>query len=188
VSFREDPAFAVDLTYQSPPVFALTFGGRDVGREIFTQWHQELGRVDMEERLRLTVVKGIDRAHPHAYRVIVGPGHMAFPTEVRYATFVNRIHQMDAEISENLDRFLQARDTVGAFLLAPAFAPSDFDGSQAPDIDFGLGIRVRYVHVRQALEVGPNDLEAVSIHKDDDLIIPEEVENAPVRAQLTQGS
>jgi hypothetical protein len=178
-------AFVVDLAHQAPPVLALIFGDHESGRQIFTQWRRELGRVDSEERLSLTVVRGIDRAHPHAYRVIVGSDPKAFPTGTRFAAFVSRIHKMDAGTSENLDRFLRARDIVGALLLAPAFAPSGFDGSQTPAIDFGLGIGVHHVHVRQAWEVGRNDLEAVAI-RGDDPIIPENVENPPVLALLSE--
>lgn len=179
-------AFAVDPAFEAPPVLALIFSDRDAGREIFAQWRQELGRVDVEERLRLTVVKGIDGAHPHAYRVIVGSDHTAFPTDVRFAAFVSRIHRMDAGTSKNLDSFIKARDTVGALLLAPAFVPPGFDGSQSPSIEFGLGIGVHHLHVRQAWEIGPNDLEAIAIHESDDPIVPENVEDPPVRALLSK--
>ena len=167
-------------THQSPPVLGLMFKNRDAGREIFAQWRQELGHVDQQEQLRLTVVRGIDKAHPHAYRVIVGSDPTAFPTNTRFANFVSRIHRMDAVTSENLDRFLRARDAVGAFFLAPAFVQPDFDASYAPDVDLDLGIGVRFVHVRQAWEIGPRDIEAVAIHEDDDPLIPEGIETPPV--------
>jgi hypothetical protein len=137
------------------------------------QWRQELGDADVQERLRLTIVRGIDRAHPHAYRVIVGSDHTTFPTDTRFVALANRICQMDAVTPENLDRFLRARDVLGVFFLAPAFVPPDFDGSQVPDVDMDLRIGVRSVHVREAWEIGPNDIESVAIYEHDDPIIPD---------------
>jgi tetratricopeptide (TPR) repeat protein len=177
-------AFATDPTHQSPPVLALIFRNHDAGREIFKQWRQELGTVDVQEQLRLTVVRGIDRDHPHAYRVIVGSDHTAFPTNTRFVTFVSRIHRMDAATSENLNRFLQAHEAVGALSLAPAFASSDFDGSQAPNFGFELSIGIHQVHVLQAWEIGPDDVEAVAIHENDHPIVPENIETPPVNGIL----
>ena len=130
-----------------------------------------------KERL---VVRGIDKAHPHAYRVIVGVNPMAFSIGSRFVTLVNRIHRMDATTSDNLDRFLSAHTAVGALYLAPAFAPPDFNGSRAPEVEMNLSISIHYVHVRNAWEIGPKDIDSVAIHEEDEPLIPENVENAPV--------
>ena len=118
-------------------------------------------------------MRGIDRAYPHAYLVIVGSDHTAFPNGTRFVAFLSRIRRMDAATSENLDRFIQARGAIGAFLLAPAFAPSGLDNSRAPDIDTHLGIGVRSLHVRETWEIGQGDIEAVVVFEDDDPVIPD---------------
>ena len=173
-------AFLTDPANAYPPVFALVFCNREAGREIFVHWRQELGQVDEREQIRLAIVRGIDKAYPHAYRVIVGSNPLALPTGSRFFTFVNRIHRMDATTPDNLDRFLRAHAAVGALYLAPAFAPPNFDGSQAPEVEMDIRIGVHHVHVRNAWEIGPHDMDAAAIHEDDDPVMPENVKDAPV--------
>jgi len=172
--------FATDPANEDPPVFALIFANREAGREIFVQWRKELGRTDAREQMRLVVVRGIDKEHPHAYRVVVGSAPSASPTRTRFITSVSRIHRMDATTPENLDRFLLAHAAVGGLYLAPAFAPRGLDGSQAPEMELGLSIGMRRVHVRNAWEIGPKDIDSIAIHEEDDPVVPENVKDAPI--------
>ena len=87
---------------------------------------------------------------------------------------------MDTTTPNNLDRFLCAHATVGALYLALAFSPPDFDGSQAPGVEMDISIGMHHVHVRNAWEIGPHDIDSAAIHEDDDPIIPESVKDAPV--------
>jgi hypothetical protein len=178
-------AFLTDPANVYPPVFALVFRNREAGREIFVHWRKELGKVDVQEQIRLAIVRGIDKVCPHAYRVMIGSNPLAVLRGSRFVTFVNRIRRMDATTTDNLDRFLRAHAAVGAFYLAPAFAPPDFDGSQAPEVDMDIGIGVHHVHVRNAWEIGPHDMDAAAIHEDDDPVIPESVKDAPVLKLIT---
>lgn len=173
----------VFLTYpfnKHPPVFGLVFRNHEAGIEIFRHWRKEFGKVDVEEKIRVAVVKGIDKAHPHAYRVTVGSNPSAFPKEKRFITFVNRVHRMDATTPENLNRFLSAHSAVGALQLTPALAPPDFDATKAPEVRMDLCIGVRHIHVRHAWEIGVYDIDSVAIHDDDDPVIPDDVKSAPV--------
>lgn len=126
-------AFLTDPANTYPPVFALIFCNREAGREIFVHWRKELGKADVQEQIRLAIVRGIDKACPHAYRVIIGSNPLAVLTGSRFVTFVNRMCRMDATTPDNLDRFLRAHTAVDALYLAPAFAPPNFDRSQAPE-------------------------------------------------------
>ncbi len=171
------------LTYPEnlyPPVFALIFTNQPAGRDIFVQWRKELGQADLKEQIRLTVIRGIDKKYPHAYRVVVGSNPNAFPIGARFVTLINRVHRMDAATPDNLNRFLAAHTAVGALLLAPAFAPSNFDGSQTPEVDMSLCIAVHHVYVRNAWEIGQNDIDAVGVRAEDDPIIPNDVKDAPI--------
>lgn len=172
--------FATDPANQHPPVFGLIFSNQEAGREIFANWRAELGQVDKRELLRLAIVRGIDKEHPHAYRVVVGSNPTVFPTGNRFVAFFSRVHRMDAVTPNNLSRFLNAHNAVGAFLLAPAFAPANFDGSQAPSLDMALSIAIHQVYTRDAWEIGKNDIDSVAIQPDDNPIIPEGVWDAPV--------
>lgn len=163
-----------------PPVFGLIFRNPEAGIEIFQHWRKELGKVDVEEKIRIAVVRGIDKAHPHAYLVIVGSNPSGFPSDKCFITFVNRVHRMDATTPDNLNRFLSAHSVVGALYLAPALAPHDSDATKAPEVRMDLCIGVRHIHVRHAWEIGLNDIDSVAIHDDDDPVIPDDVESAPV--------
>lgn len=172
--------FLTDPANECPPVFGFVFRDREAGREIFAHWRRELGRVDVQERVRLTVVRGIDNTHPHAYRVVVGSNPMAFQTGSRITVYVNRLHRMDATTPDNLDRFLSSHAAVDALYIAPAFAPPGFDESHLPEVEMDLCIGVHHVHVRNAWEIGLNDLDSVAIREEDDPVIPKGVDDPPV--------
>ena len=173
-------AFLTDPSNEYPPVFALVFQNHEAGREIFNHWRKEIGEVDEKELLRLVIVRGIDKSHPHAYRVVVGSDPAVFPTDRQFVTFVSRVHRMNATTPENLERFLSAYTAIGVLFLAPALAGPDFDGSQAIEIEMDLRIGVHRVHNRNAWEIGLNDIDSVAIKKDDDPIIPKAVREPPV--------
>lgn len=173
-------AFLTDPANEYPPVFALVFRNHEAGREIFNHWRKEIGEVDDKELIRLVVVRGIDKGHPHAYRVLVGSNPAVFPTDKQFVAFISRVHRMDATTPENLDRFLRAYTAVEVLYLAPALAGSDFDGSHPPEVKMDLRIGVHHFHIRNAWEIGQNDIDSAAIQKDDDPVIPENVENAPV--------
>jgi len=172
--------FATDLGNESPPVLALLFSDREAGREIFVHWREELGTSDVKEKMRLAIVKGIDKAHPYAYRVVIGCAPSVSPTGARIVTLVSRVHRMDATTPENLERFIAAHAAIGAFYLAPAFAPEGFTGSQAPEVELDLSVGMHCVHVRDAWEIGPHDIDSQAICEDDDPVVPENVKDAPV--------
>lgn len=173
--------FLTDPDHKYLPVFGLVFENRGAGEEIFRQWRSELGDIDKQEQLRLSVLRGIDKARPYAYRVIVGSNLDSRLPDTRYAMLINRIHTIDAGTPENLDRFLKAHAAAGAFDLAPAFAPTGWDGMQVPALGLDLSIAIRHVHVRYAWEVGLNDLESAAIDKEDNPIIPPEIDDPPIR-------
>jgi len=173
-------AFLTDPANEYPPVFALVFRNHEAGREIFVHWRKEIGEVDDKELIRIVIVRGIDKRHPHAYRVVVGSDPGVFSTDRQFVTFINRVHRMDATTPENLERFLSAYVAVAILYIAPAFAGPDFDGSQAPEVEMGLRIGVHHIHVRNAWKIGRNDIDSAAIHEGDDPIIPENVEGAPV--------
>lgn len=172
--------FLTDVSNESPPAFALLFSNREAGREIFVHWREELGTADVKERLRLVVVRGIDKGHPHAYRAIIGSAPTASPASGRFLTYVSRIRRMDAATPDNLDRFLVAYDSIGALYLVPAFAPPGANDVRDAKVEGDLSIGIHRIYVRNAWELGPNDIDAGAIQEEDDPVIPEDVENAPV--------
>ncbi len=69
----------------------------------------------------------------------------------------NRIHEMQPETSENLDRFLASYEITGRYLLLPVI----FRASR-PDLLMDLGIGKYKLTVKRADEIGPGDVERVA--------------------------
>ena len=173
-------AYITDPMNQYMPVLALLFAERAVGRDIFEQWRQELGDVDLDERLRIVIIRGIDAAAPHAYKVVVGSNPKHIEDGNRLWISMSRIHRMDAVTPENLNRFLSATKLGEGLLLAPGFVEDGFDGSQAAEVELDKGIVIGKVYVREAWEIGRHDVDMMGVSASDTPIIPVGTEYAPI--------
>lgn len=158
-----------------PPALGIVFRNEQAGHDIFAAWRSELGEADEKGVLRLTIVRGIDRSHPYAYRVMVGgnPGMENDPTKV--FTMVSRINRMDAATSLNLNRFLDSYDVHRRFWLMPTF----MEGNE-PILEHEVGIEITSLNVRNAWEIGMNDIDCAGVLPDDEVIVPEGVASPPV--------
>jgi hypothetical protein len=166
-------------TNQSPPVFGLVFSDEEAGRKIFTHWRKELGKTDKRERLRLTVIRGIDAKNPHRYRVLItaNPEISGSGDPSKLMFMMSRIHTMSPSSDSNLRAFLDNYHASGSFLLVPGL----FRGASAPpELFYDHGILKRDIRVRDAWQIGPNDPDAVALRNGDDPIIPGGEHDAPV--------
>ncbi len=166
----------------SPPILALIFGQRDPARRIFSLWEEELGKVDDSESLRISIIRHINKHHPHHYRVVIGLNLERAGQTKRAPIFtISRVHTMTPKSSQNLDSFLHAYRDVGAYFVAPAVV----DGSaQFPESIGDFSILKRGLTVRNAWEIGRNDFDQVGILPDDQPAIPEGVIDAPIKELL----
>ena len=163
-----------------PPVFGIVFRNRNAGLQIFQNWLSEVGRVDEQERIRISIVRGIDQARPYCYRVVIGPNVANVDSSKQLFVVVNRVHTMEPLSPDNLDRFLNAYNASKMFFLAPVFTVGETIDSSSLDLELDSRIAIRQIHVRQAWEIGRNDIDAVAVKKGDVPIIPKNVKNAPV--------
>lgn len=155
----------------------LAFANQEIGKEIFEGWEKRLGSVDRNENIRLVIIKGVCRANPSWYRVIVGSRMDTKSLEQgTVITSVSRIHLMQPDDSRNLDKLTTEFRRLGHYLLCPA--KTDDSGRIEPKIE--NGIVKSELTVRWAWSVGVNDPDAVAIGNDDDPIIPPDEVNAPV--------
>jgi hypothetical protein len=171
-------AFFLTAEDVEPPIIALLFKDQHAAAEIFAEWRKELGQQDRNERLRLTIVRGINRKRPLSYRVVIGtnPTKGAFREGVKYL-MISRLKTMDPSTDVNLNNFLASYKKFGFYALAHAILP---DRTAAPDLRMKDYIVKRDLHVRQAWEIGPNDIDAMGVTEDDHPVIPGERLNAPV--------
>ena len=172
-------AFLISADSSAPPILAPTFKNREIAEQIFSQWRSELGVRDETEQLRISIIRGIDKKNPFFYRVMIGsnPSASLANSKIRYAVLVNRVHTMEPSSHENLDGFLHSYKLFGQYFLAPAIANKDMT-SIDPMLDFYIA--KREVYLKDAWEIGKNDLEGAAIHNDDDPIIPKGITNPPI--------
>lgn len=164
-----------------PPFLRFGFHDYEAGKAIFLEWRERYGRRDLKEALRITIVRGVDRGSPAAYRVIVSseikgpiePGKMFYLTA--------RICLMEPTDTANLERFLEAQSHSGTYVITPSSLSLSM---RAQAIDPNLAIEKRNLHVRDAWTIGDNDPDFCGVHPDDDPIIPEGVIDPPVNRAL----
>lgn len=168
---------------QAPPILFLTFQEPIAAKLIFKGWRDRLGSVDAEEQLRVSIIRGIDKAAPANYKVVIGSNpriHEKKPGSTTMVT-VNRFQLMEPSSSKNLDLFLEQYNKKKRYIIAPAHF-QDTSTMREFILDFGIG--KRELHIKQAWEIGRNDLELCAIGEDDDPIIPEGIEDPPVLRAL----
>jgi len=162
-----------------PPILALVFEDPEAGELIFRYMREDLGGdLDVGERLRIAIVRGINEAEPYSYRVVIGSSVLndGFQRkEVRYGIFVSRINTMRPESAVNLERFLRAYEKFRFYFLMPAVFKNG-----TLDLLYGQHLSKHELSVRYAWEIGRNDPDSIAVHSDDAPIIPPGQPNAPV--------
>jgi hypothetical protein len=158
------------------------FANAEAGKKIFEEWIDRFGREDKEERIRVCIVKGIDKKNPYSYRVLVTAKlekEDFAPDSVIYTTI--RIHEMIPKTSETLDDLIRMYTQLGYFGLFPA----EFDKATLRiKPSFELGINKRELSIRNAWEIGEHDPDMPGIKKHDDPIIPVGEINPPIKKLL----
>jgi len=172
-------AYLWNPTNQSPPALALAFGDGAVGREIFAHWRKEFGAVDTNERLRVTIIRGISKKNLHAYRVMIGANpEVSVPAGASKLLFItSRIHTMEPSSDSNLRAFVESYRVVGSFLLMPALSCG---ASSPPELFYDSAILKRDLQLRDAWTIGPKHPDAVALRDNDDPVIPEGRADVPV--------
>ncbi|MFT3739092.1 MAG: hypothetical protein QM786_10060 [Breznakibacter sp.] len=150
----------------------------NAGNQIFTDWINRFGAIDMNEKIRITIIKGVDRFNPHWYRVHIG-------TDLKKEEFksgdiifsASRFHEMNAISPENLNNLISAFNYFKSFRFCPAEIVLNVNKID-PFEEYS--ITKKELIVRNAWEIGLHDLESVAIKKGDNPIIPDNIVNAPV--------
>src|SRR6266508_3323200 len=95
-----------------PPWIILAFENEKPAAEILTHLVEDLGRNDPSNRLRITIVRGISKAHPSYYRIVIGSN--IDPERIKkYAAMMMRIQEMNPKSDINLRTFLRAYTAIG---------------------------------------------------------------------------
>jgi hypothetical protein len=169
-------------TSDAPPVLGLVFKDRDAALAIFAAWRARFGEVDSDEHIRLSILTGVSRHHPHRYRVAVGSNIDALEMH-RLIVTASRIQSMNPSDSKNLQAFCEAYAFSGHYVLAPAFLA---DQSGTPELMLEQWIGKRSLSIRSLWQVGENDPDLPAIRIDDEPVTPEDQVDYPANRVLAR--
>jgi hypothetical protein len=172
-------AFMGEPGTSKPPVLALVFKDPSAASQILTHLCTEVGPEDQDDALRITIIRHFDRHNPHAYRVVMGsnPKSAHSPSTNKMVLLVARVHTMTPSTSSNLDQFLDSYAKAGSYYFTCAMLTSDGQGFiPAPKPP----IVKKHLHVREAWQIGLNDMDGAGLLEDDEPIIPPSETEAPV--------
>lgn len=171
------------------PVMALVFRNARAAESIFSEWQEHLGKEDANELLRVVIIRGINRAKPHSYRVLLGsnPDAALVKKKATHFVMISRIHTLDPETSRNLESFIRAYSDANVFSLGYAIAENPDPAGSLPAFDPNSLFLKRKVEIRQAWTIGEGDIDSPAIFNDDTPHIPEaEMASAPVLKLLAR--
>jgi len=164
---------------QFPPCIGLMFKNEEGARSIFKGWRERLGNKDEKDALRVCIVTGVDKNNPAHYRIHLGTNANAY-RKIRVQeqmVMVSRIQTMTPENDKNLNMFLDAYKKYGVYCFLPAIFQ---DGQAEPKIIRDILLFKKLLIVKPAWQIGDNDEDLVVLQPNDDPIIPENINDAPV--------
>lgn len=161
-----------------PPIFALIFRDEKMARSIFSGWRDKFGSLDEEDAIRIALLRGVDAEHRSYYRASISknfePRKDGLDPSKKFMQ-ASRMLTMTPPNSNNLDTFLSDYEEKQCFILAPAILGPDGQ----PQIMNDLSILKRMLYVREAWEVGSHDQDGIALRTDDNILVPDGVENPP---------
>jgi hypothetical protein len=161
------------------PGFGLAFADGNAGRAIFRELREKLGLTDKENRLRVSIITGVDKATPAKYAVVIGSNLPAKEDQSasQEIVTVSRIHHMDNTNPVNLKMFETRLSRTKRYAILPARLANPLMPGEA----FGdLAIWKDTIRISPAWQIGENDLDCGAIGDNDEPIIPFGVLDPPV--------
>lgn len=161
-----------------PPLLGLIFSSAEMAKAIFKEWQDRFGREDANDEIRVSIVKGIDRKNPYYYRGCISRDMDAIAKDdARRFVSVARMTTMTVIDHKNLELFQRAFATLGCYFLLPAI----LDGDGKPQLLLERAILKHKFNVREAWQIGRNDLDSMAVTPEDDVIIPDGQKSPPIQ-------
>lgn len=160
------------------PEMRFLFENIDAGRKIFRGWIKKFGAADPDDTIGITLVTGIDRAHPDWYRVVVGYRDAdILKSRARFLGFTFRIQEMNPENGRNLEQFLRRYSQLGRYRIAPMEHQTTaglFETGPS-----SINIEKRLVKVVPAWTIGPDDFLRAALKDIVNPVVPSGEEDPP---------
>lgn len=169
---------AVGFTPDMPPILGLMFRNGDVGKQIFLEWRSEVGRTDDAERIRVTILTGVDKDHASSYTLMISSNIDNVSMEPLDRVYMmSRSNVIDNPNPENLNGFRREFDWKKRYFLAPVVIDESMSN---PEFLMDHAILKRSIQIREAWTVGPNDPDCMAVRPDTDPFIPDDQPNPPI--------
>jgi hypothetical protein len=157
----------------SPPVLGIAFHNEVAGRQIFQEFRDRVGRRDVYEEIRVSIVEGeIPNVEP-GYAVIIGsePRNtlarleaegrgLGFDPETDTEMANMRIHHMPAPQSSNLANFKKWFSAVGRYHLLPVFGTLS-----RPELALDLAIQKKEIRLCTFEDLADDDFDAETLRE-----------------------
>lgn len=164
-----------EFTPNEPPYMFLLFQDREQGLRIFKDLISQLTPVDQNNRLSISIIRGIDKYNPAHYRVVISE-NIKGEDKAKLFTMISRIQTMEPSSDSNLRTFENLYNKFENFNIAPAYMA---EGKSEPEVAFNLTINLKQIIIKQAWEISFNDLEKVAIYPADNIIVPDGIDSPP---------
>lgn len=159
----------------SPPIIFLGFK-KEGGKNVFMDLYEQLGQVDNLERLRFSIIREVSKDNPYHYRVLITENIM-INDKYKLMTMLIRFHEMTPSSNQNWSNFEKEYKKYGSYKLS--FGAS-FNGQFYPYPEFEkFSIKKTELIIKNAWDVGVNDIERMVLRHDDKPVIPKDVEYIP---------
>lgn len=160
------------------PGLVLIFQDADAARKIFNGWRHRLGGDDVDNFLRVTIVRGVNEDAPNAFRVAIGSDPMASftiqgfpPTHLFWATQTHTVDPADG--GARLRQFEHFTRLGRPYTIAPASVVDQIPIALDPGL---VKYHVRFIEAWQIQDEADYGL----LHPSDRPLIPEGVIDPPV--------
>ncbi|RVI13866.1 hypothetical protein CN206_06975 [Sinorhizobium meliloti] len=163
------------------PCLGLFFRDGQAGRRIFEEWLATLGNEDVDDKIRVALIKGIDVRSANSYRMHIRQNEIeSYRVPASQKSVMSMNTTMDPPNTVGRDSFIEKFGSSGAYLLTPVSR----DGSGELQIYGELAILKKTFYLRDAWEIGPGDVDALAFRPDDVVAVPEGRSNPPIHALL----
>lgn len=146
-----------------PPYLILIFTHGQQGLNVFLDLFNKVGKEDSQNKLRISVIRGISRKNPSHYRVIIGE-NLPGATSAKVFYQLSRIQTMEPNDNVNWSRFYKSFQVHKSFKLI--FGTRNTIDPKCEE----RYIRKAEINVRNACDIGEHDIDAVAIIPDDDIM------------------
>lgn len=158
------------------PAIVFLFENPVIGEKIFSNIAKTVGDKDPSHTLRIALIRGIDRKNSAHYRVVVTSNIDREDHSSSIHSALSRILTVTPDSSENLDRFLGDYEGYKRCYVVTV------DAKGRPTHHLSTSGLV----VINAWEIDDNHLEITALQPDDDVLIPEGVDNPPISRALAR--